>query len=74
MFLDIVKILHLRINLLDSIKQPSVLNQKIYKRSDFTPEVLEIALKNIRLGCVDNFLSNFRSEREKFPIIRRISL
>lgn len=70
MFADVVNILHMQINLSDSIKQPFVLNQKIYKKSDFTHEALEKALRNIRLGCVDYYLSNIQSERKKFPLIK----
>jgi methionyl-tRNA formyltransferase len=70
MFVDIVRILYMQVNLSDSTIQPFVSNEKIYRKKDFTPEALEKALSNIRQGCVDYYLSNIQSERDKFPLIR----
>jgi methionyl-tRNA formyltransferase len=73
MFLDITRLISLQIQLSDSIIQPSDRKEKIYKRSDFTFEALDMALTNIRSGSVDYFLRNIQSERNKFPIIRQLS-
>lgn len=72
MFNDIVKILRSKTLITDSIKQPLTKNQKIYKKSDFTAEILEKALLNIRLGMIDNYIGNIQIERDRFPLVRKL--
>jgi phosphoribosylglycinamide formyltransferase-1 len=74
MFIDIIKLINVQFPLNDSIKQPIISNQKMYKRSDFTEKSLEKALENIRLGCIDYHLSNIQSDRDKYPLVRRLSI
>jgi phosphoribosylglycinamide formyltransferase-1 len=74
MFHDIIKILQNEVQLTDSINLPADLSQKMYRRSDFTLKNLEIALNNIRSGSIDSFLNNLEDERNKFPLVRNLSI
>ena len=72
MFEDITKLLDIRLDLRDSLKQPTDIISKIYRKSDFTEKAYLKALENLQNGLINKFAANESIGRERFPIIKEI--
>lgn len=48
----------------------SKFKSRYFKRKDFTKEVLKIALNNIKLGVISNYLKNEKKLTAKYPIVK----
>jgi hypothetical protein len=59
---------------LNSASEVNHSNGKIYRKRDFTEEVLKTALHNLSNGLVDSYINNMEKENDKFPLVQNSQL
>jgi phosphoribosylglycinamide formyltransferase-1 len=69
MFEDIILLLSQQIDL-NTSSEIRLEGGKMYRRNDFTEEILRIAYGNLEAGLVDSHLTNEVENLEKFPIVQ----
>lgn len=68
MFTDILRLLELNVDF-DASVQPESPISKLYRRKDFTEDVLRCALDNLSSGLIIEYLNNEKELNNVFPIV-----
>jgi folate-dependent phosphoribosylglycinamide formyltransferase PurN len=73
MFMDIIELIELNVDLSSAQNLPTA-KGKLFKRADFTEDILKQALKNIEGGLVSTFISNPELFTRNYPIVQHRQL
>jgi methionyl-tRNA formyltransferase len=72
MYDAIVRLMQIKVDLSQSVKQPQKESGRLYRKKDFTDLALTTALTNIQNGIIDKFIDDELNQRMLFPLIKEI--